>query len=210
MTRMSAGRPESPLRAPSSGNAIPALLARARTASGNERRSWRMTKPNASPPTPQPKQWKMFFWGLTVNEGVFSAWNGQRPFQCDPALRRFTNRPTRSTMSTAARMSSSSVCEYCISRSSSLPSSTDLQRGHGRSRSALGRLTVTEGIDQGVARQQIAHRLAQGPAALAMHQSYARQAREKGIVEIFLDAVPGLVGRLSKQQDLAGDGTGEG
>src|SRR5438094_5226066 len=34
---------------------IPALFARARTASGNERRSWRMTKPKASPPTPQPR-----------------------------------------------------------------------------------------------------------------------------------------------------------
>src|SRR5262252_6462742 len=150
----------------------------------------------------------MFFCGLTVKDGVFSAWKGQRPFQCDPALRRFTKRPTRSTMSTAARMSSSSACEYCISPSSLRPLSTDFQRGHGRSGSALRRLTVAEGLDQGVACQEIAHRLAQGPAALAMDQSYARQAREEGVVEIFLDAVPCLVGRLSQQHDLARDRPG--
>src|SRR5438094_271631 len=167
-----------------------------------------MTKPKASPPTPQPKQWKMLFRGLTVNDGVFSAWNGQSPFQWDPALRRFTNRLTRSTMSTAARMSSSSVCEYCISRGSSW--SADLQRGHGRACSALGRLTVAERLDQRVTREQVADGLAEGAAALAMHQSYARQAREKGVVEIFLDSIARLVGRLSKEQDLGGNRAGGG
>src|SRR5438128_12023307 len=109
-------------------------------------------------------------------------------------------------MSTAARMSSSSVCEYCISRWSSW--SADLQRGHGRARSALGGLTVAERLDQGVTREQVADGLAEGAAALAMNQSYARQAREEGVVEIFLDSIPRLVGRLSKQQDLGGDGAG--
>src|SRR5207245_7110932 len=167
-----------------------------------------MRKPNASPPTPQPKQWKIPFRGLTVNDGVFSAWKGQRPFQWDPALRRFTNRLTRSTMSTAARMSSSSVCEYCISRGSSW--SADLQRGHGRACSTLGRLTVAERLDQRVTREQVADGLAEGAAALAMHQSYARQAREKGVVEIFLDSIARLVGRLSKEQDLGGNRAGGG
>src|SRR5207245_10010583 len=109
-------------------------------------------------------------------------------------------------MSTAARMSSSSVCDYCISRWSSW--SADLQRGHGRARSALGGLTVAERLDQGVTREQVADGLAEGAAALAMNQSYARQAREEGVVEIFLDSIPRLVGRLSKQQDLGGDGAG--
>src|SRR5438093_538313 len=167
-----------------------------------------MTKPKASPPTPQPKQWKMLFRGLTVNDGVFSAWNGQRPFQWDPALRRFTNRLTRSTMSTAARMSSSSVCEYCIRRGSSW--SADLQCGHGRACSTLGRLTVAERLDQRVTREQVADGLAEGAAALAMHQSYARQAREEGVVELFLDSIARLVGRLSKEQDLGGDRAGGG
>ena len=38
-----------------------------------------MRKPKASPPTPQPKQWKIPFLGLTMKEGVFSPWKGQRP-----------------------------------------------------------------------------------------------------------------------------------
>jgi len=70
-----------------------------------------MTKPKTSPPTPQPKQWKMPFLGLTMNDGVFSPWKGQRPFQFTPAFFRLTKRPTRSTMSTAARMSSSTAVE---------------------------------------------------------------------------------------------------
>src|SRR5207245_8807791 len=109
-------------------------------------------------------------------------------------------------MSTAARMSSSSVCEYCISRGSSW--SADLQRGHGRACSTLGGLTVAERLDQRVTREQVADGLAEGAAALAMHQSYARQAREKGVVEIFLDSIARLVGRLSKEQNLGGDGAG--
>ena len=28
--------------------------------------------------------------GLTVKDGVFSVWKGQRPFQCSPARFRFT------------------------------------------------------------------------------------------------------------------------
>src|SRR5262245_6787757 len=149
----------------------------------------------------------MPFCGLTVNDGVFSAWKGQRPFQCEPALRRFTNRPTRSTMSTADRMSSSTACEYCINRSSVRSSSADLQCGHGRARSALVGLTVAERLDQRMAGQEIANGLAKGAAALAMHQSYARQASKEGIIEIFLDSITRLVSRLAEQQDLGRDGT---
>ena len=36
-----------------------------------------------SPPTPQPKQWKNPLSPLTWNDGVFSPWNGQSPFQVD-------------------------------------------------------------------------------------------------------------------------------
>src|SRR5205823_10448117 len=43
-----------------------------------------------------------------------------------------------------------------------------------------------------------------------MDQSYAWEAREKGIVEIFLDAVPRLVAGLSQQQDLGSDRAGCG
>ena len=83
--------------------------------------------------------------------------------------------------------------------------SPDLQRGHGRTSSAFGRLAVTERLDQGMAGQKITDRLAQGATALAMNQSYAREAREKGVVEIFLDPIARLVGRLPEQQDLARD-----
>src|SRR6059058_845577 len=95
----------------SPGSATFACLASARTASGNVSLSCRMRKPNASPPTPQPKQWKIPFLGLTVKEGVFSPWNGQSPFQFTPAFFRFTKRPTRSTMSMPARISSSTIAE---------------------------------------------------------------------------------------------------
>src|SRR5206468_12907458 len=88
--------------------------------------------------------------------------------------------------------------------------SADIQCGHGRACSTLGRLTVAERLDQRVTREQVADGLAEGAAALAMHQSYARQAREEGVVEIFLDSIARLVGRLSKEQDLGGDRAGGG
>src|SRR5262245_42336838 len=37
-----------------------------------------------------------------------------------------------------------------------------------------------------------------------MYQSYAREAREKSVVEIFLDTVARLVGGLSQEHDLTG------
>ena len=38
-----------------------------------------MRKEKAFPPSPQPKQWYICFSALTVNEGVFSLWNGHNP-----------------------------------------------------------------------------------------------------------------------------------
>jgi hypothetical protein len=38
-----------------------------------------MMKEKISPPLLQPKQWNICFEGLTMKEGVFSEWNGQRP-----------------------------------------------------------------------------------------------------------------------------------
>src|SRR5207249_5691170 len=84
----------------------------------------------------------------------------------------------------------------------------DLQRGHGRSRSALRWLTVAERLDQRVTGQEVADRLSERAATLPMDQSYAREARKKGIVEIFLDAVPRLVAGVSQQQDLGSDRAG--
>src|SRR5437867_12280881 len=86
----------------------------------------------------------------------------------------------------------------------------DLQRGHGRSRSALRWLTVAERLDQRVTGQEVADRLSERAATLPMDQSYAREARKKGIVEIFLDAVPRLVAGVSQQQNLGSDRAGGG
>ncbi len=66
-----------------------------------------MTKPTASPWAPQPKQWKKPFLSLTVKDGVFSLWKGQRPAYSAPE-RRFsvTLRPTMSDSLSRARSSS--------------------------------------------------------------------------------------------------------
>ncbi len=45
-----------------------------------------MTKPMALPCAPQPKQWKNCLAWLTVNEGVFSEWNGQQATWFAPAF----------------------------------------------------------------------------------------------------------------------------
>ena len=62
-----------------SGAGTPLRCARWRTASGKSSRSWSSMNLMTSPPTPQPKQWKKPLSACTLNEGVFSVWNGQRP-----------------------------------------------------------------------------------------------------------------------------------
>src|SRR3954447_13479284 len=64
----------------------------------------------ASPPLPQPKQWKNPSSSLTLNDPVFSAWNGHNPTHrrptrlsctyCDTTSRRFVASRTR-TMSSS-------------------------------------------------------------------------------------------------------------
>ena len=49
-----------------------------------------------SPCSPQPKQCQVSRSGETMNDGVFSAWNGQRPFETVPARLRATVSPTTS------------------------------------------------------------------------------------------------------------------
>src|SRR6478752_6063103 len=52
----------------------------------------------ASPCSAQPKQWKVPWLARTVKEGVFSSWNGQRPFCAPaPAERSATYSPTTSS-----------------------------------------------------------------------------------------------------------------
>jgi hypothetical protein len=45
-----------------------------------------MTKLKTSPPSPQPKHFQESRLGVTVNDGVFSPWNGHRPLKVVPAF----------------------------------------------------------------------------------------------------------------------------
>src|SRR6478752_1580157 len=75
----------------------PAFAARTLRASGNDRPSRFMTKLKMSPPSPQPKHFHDSRPGVTVNEGVFSPWNGHRPLYVVPAFFSWTVSPTTST-----------------------------------------------------------------------------------------------------------------
>src|SRR5205823_12626018 len=71
----------------------------------NSRPSRSMTNVNTSPPLPHPKQCQLSRSGLTMNDGVFSAWNGHRPLYADPARLRATVSPTSSTTGSLDLMS---------------------------------------------------------------------------------------------------------
>jgi len=88
----------------SSGTGRPKRDATRRTASGNGCDSIRITKANTSPCSPQPKQWKKPRSSLTVNDGVFSAWNGQSPTKLRPRRRSATTSETTSTRLARSRM----------------------------------------------------------------------------------------------------------
>src|SRR5438128_4408972 len=56
------------------------------------------------PPSPQPKQWNIWREGLTMKEGVFSEWKGQRPLKFCPALLSERWALTTSTISARSRI----------------------------------------------------------------------------------------------------------
>ena len=80
--------------APWAETSTPAFSARRLRASRKSSPSRFMTKVKMSPCSPQPKQCHDSRSGLTVNEGVFSTWNGHRPFQVVPARLSWTVSPT--------------------------------------------------------------------------------------------------------------------
>src|SRR2546430_8646319 len=75
---------------------------------------------------------------------------------------------------------------------------------------SLPGLAVPKGIDEGVAGEEVTHRLAEGARALAMDQSDARQARDERVVQVLLDGVAGLVRRAPEQEQFGGNRAGGG
>jgi hypothetical protein len=58
-----------------------------------------MTKLKMSPPLPQPKHFHVSRAGVTVNDGVFSPWNGHSPLKEAPAFLSWTLSPISSARS---------------------------------------------------------------------------------------------------------------
>ena len=66
---------------------------------GKLRRSYSIRKLSAEPRAPQPEAMvELPLTGLTVNDGVFSLWNGQQAWNSRPAFFSGTRRPTISTI----------------------------------------------------------------------------------------------------------------
>ena len=82
----------------------PARPASERMAVAKSTPSRSMTKLKMSPPRPQPKHFHVSREGVTVKDGVFSPWNGQRPLKVVPAFLSWTVSPMRSTMSSFSLM----------------------------------------------------------------------------------------------------------
>src|SRR5262245_40470193 len=111
---------------------------------------WSIFMRNAmtSPPSPQPKQWKVPWVARTLNDGVFSSWNGHRPFSAPPPARRNdTYSPTRSSTRVRSR-----TCAMSLSRirPATMPESRRVARqSAGRSwpdKSYDGRVTVSDDV----------------------------------------------------------------
>src|SRR6185312_6688581 len=88
---------------------MPARAASRSTASGKERLSTFSTNRMTSPPSAQEKQYHRPRAGVTLNEGVFSSWNGHRPLSDPPpALRSWRYSPMTSAMADCSRTSAMS------------------------------------------------------------------------------------------------------
>ena len=88
-----------------SGSSTPALRASSRATSMKLFPSTLPTKVKTSPDSPHPKQWKNCFWAFTLNEGLFSLWNGHKPLWLVPARLSDTYSPMTCTMSVRSRIS---------------------------------------------------------------------------------------------------------
>src|SRR5215472_6971272 len=112
---------------------MPARAASRSTASGKERLSTFSTNRMTSPPSAQEKQYHRPRAGVTLNEGVFSSWNGHRPLSDPPpALRSWRYSPMTSAMADCSRtsaMSSSRIRPATRTPRSSAPVAASLVSG---------------------------------------------------------------------------------
>ena len=83
--------------------------ARNSTASGNSMRSYCMRKLNALPPAPQPKQWYICLSAETMNDAVFSRWNGQQALKFLPDFLSGIYADINSTISARPNISSNTA-----------------------------------------------------------------------------------------------------
>src|SRR5215469_15939978 len=112
---------------------MPARAASRSTASRKERLSTFSTNRMTSPPSAQEKQYHRPRAGVTLNEGVFSSWNGHRPLSDPPpALRSCRYSPITSAMGDCSRtsaMSSSRIRPATRTPRSSAPVAASLVSG---------------------------------------------------------------------------------
>src|SRR3989454_933740 len=87
-----------------SSTRMPYFSPRFRTTVGNDEPSIFIKNVKTLPPSPQPKQWNIWREGLTMKEGVFSEWKGQRPLKFCPALPSERWALTTSTISARSRI----------------------------------------------------------------------------------------------------------
>ena len=121
---------------------MPARAASHSTASGKPRCSTSRTKVMTSPRAWQPKQYHTPSLALTENDGVFSLWKGQRPFQRCPSRRSWMYWLITPTMSDAALTPATSSSRMPIrARLPAVARRPGRQRRRARARAAR-RLTV--------------------------------------------------------------------
>ena len=162
-----------------SGTGTPKRRASISIASGKLTRSRSITNLKTSPPSPQPKQWKAAGSWRTLNEGVFSWWNGHRPFQEVPSFLSATCSEITRTMSAARRTSSTKLSGKAIA-------SPSAPRPSRRRRPRSAPPEPIRG-DERVAVEHLRDGLAQLALAEAVHEADLAPLGERRVVEQLVD-----------------------
>src|SRR5262245_587646 len=126
---------------------MPLRSASRSTASTKLRWSIFMRNAMTSPPSPQPKQWNVPCVARTLNDGVFSSWNGHRPFSAPPPARRNdTYSPTTSSIRLRSRTCAMSLSPIRPATRPSLGVSPVTRTQASRPASRIGGVTVSEEV----------------------------------------------------------------